>query len=407
MKSGTPNFVGMRLREAREARGLHAISLAEMLGITRSAISLYENGNASPQPEMMQKIANILHLPISFFLKPIQDVPTTDPIFYRSMSSATKTARIRAERWFYWLHDYIIPYIRQYITLPEVTIPRFKVSDFHKLTNEDVEEIAVDIRHQWGLGDGPVSNMTLLLENNGVVISRIELGADTLDAFSVWCSDDNTPYIILSSDKNSAVRSRLDAAHEFAHLVLHSNMNRKQINNSNDFKLIEEQAFRFASAFLVPSKTFCRDFYSPSLDTLRSLKSKWLVSIGMMIKRASDLDIITEEQTRRMWINYNRRGWRKAEPLDRNLQIETPRLLRKAIDLINTEKIQIPEQILTEIGLSPNDIEIIADLKPGYFNEPVPTINLRDEYNTGDFRNLSIHDEVDEILNKYNETYEA
>ena len=39
MKLGTPGFVGPRLREAREGRGLTAMSLAELLGITRSAIS--------------------------------------------------------------------------------------------------------------------------------------------------------------------------------------------------------------------------------------------------------------------------------------------------------------------------------------------------------------------------------
>jgi Zn-dependent peptidase ImmA (M78 family) len=400
MKLGTPNFVGKRLREAREARGISAISLAEILGITRSSISLYENGNASPQPEMMQKIADKLNLPISFFLRPLSDTTINNPIFYRSMSSATKTARIRAERWFEWLHNNVVPYIRQFVTLPKVTIPYYGVPDFHKLVNEDIESIASNIRHQWGLGDEPISNMTLLLENNGVIISRIELGADTLDAFSIWCSDDNTPYIILSSDKHSAVRSRLDAAHELAHLVLHRDLNKKQTNNSNDFRLIEEQAFRFASSFLTPNAAFSRDFYYPSLDTLRSLKSKWLVSIGMMIKRASELNIITEEQSQRMWINYNRRGWRKEEPLDNTLQIEIPRLLRRALDLINNEKIQIPEQILTTIGLSPNDIEMIASLNPGYFNEPIPIINLRDKPNKE-----SIQDELDKILNNYKQKH--
>jgi transcriptional regulator with XRE-family HTH domain len=42
---GTPGFVGDRLREAREARGLSAVSLADLLGITRQAISLYESGH--------------------------------------------------------------------------------------------------------------------------------------------------------------------------------------------------------------------------------------------------------------------------------------------------------------------------------------------------------------------------
>lgn len=405
MKSGTPGFIGERLKEAREARGINSTSLAEMLGITRSAISLYENNNASPQPEIMLKIADKLNLPISFFLKPLlPDSGVQNPIFYRSMSSATKIARVRAERWFYWLHDDIVPYIRQYLQLPPVNIPQFdKLEDIHKLSNDDIEDLAITIRRRWGLGDGPISNMVLLLENNGTVITRIELCAETLDAFSIWCPDDNTPYIILGSDKNSAVRSRLDAAHELGHLVLHRNLDKKRLNNSSDFKLIEEQAFRFASAFLTPSNSFARDFYSPTLDALRSLKSKWLVSIGMMIKRAQDLNLITDTQAQRMWINYNRRGWRKEEPLDNALPVEIPRMLRKALDLINDEKIQIPEQILTSICLSANDVESIASLERGYFNEAFPQMNLKesDKANSPPKQKPSIQDELDDILRNY------
>ena len=55
MKLGTPGFVGPRLREAREGRGLTAMSLAELLGITRSAISYYEKGTTSPQPDVMER----------------------------------------------------------------------------------------------------------------------------------------------------------------------------------------------------------------------------------------------------------------------------------------------------------------------------------------------------------------
>lgn len=401
MKLGTPNFIGARLKEAREARGINAISLAEMLGITRSAVSLYENDNTSPQPEMMQKIAEVLNIPISYFIKPIEEKPIENVIFYRSMSSATKTARIRAERWFYWLHDFIIPYVMRFVTLPEVAIPKLKMNDIHKITSEDIEDIATDIRNKWELASGPISNMTLLLENHGVILSRIELCSDTLDAFSVWSSSDEKPYIILGSDKCSSVRSRLDAAHEFGHLVLHSGLNRKQINNSNDFKLVEEQAFRFASAFLLPSKSFSSDLYSLSLDTFRILKSKWLVSIGMMIKRASDLNIISEEQSRRMWINYNRRGWRKEEPLDNTIKIEKPILLSKAFNLINSERVQITEQMLVEIGLSPTDIEKIVGLESGYFNEPISQVNL-----IKDFSNISNSDsiwkEIGDIFHNYN-----
>ena len=101
--NGTPGFVGARLREAREARGLTAISLAEILSVSRSAVSLYELGEATPQPEVMRKIVGVLNLPDAFFLLAADDTLAAETIFYRSMSSATKGARLRGERRYGWL----------------------------------------------------------------------------------------------------------------------------------------------------------------------------------------------------------------------------------------------------------------------------------------------------------------
>ena len=49
MRTGSPGFVGCRLREAREVRQLTAIGLAELVGSTSSAISSYEKGTYHTQ----------------------------------------------------------------------------------------------------------------------------------------------------------------------------------------------------------------------------------------------------------------------------------------------------------------------------------------------------------------------
>lgn len=51
---------GDRLREAREAAGLSRPELAKKLGVTKSAISNYENGVSSPKEDVMLKIFNAL-----------------------------------------------------------------------------------------------------------------------------------------------------------------------------------------------------------------------------------------------------------------------------------------------------------------------------------------------------------
>jgi len=50
------------------------------------------------------------------------------------------------------------------------------------------------------------------------------------------------------------------------------------------------------------------------------------VSIAMMIVRCGHLGLIDQSQGKRLWINYNRRGWRDEEPFDGTLKAEEPRV---------------------------------------------------------------------------------
>jgi Zn-dependent peptidase ImmA (M78 family)/transcriptional regulator with XRE-family HTH domain len=357
MIPGTPGFIGERLREAREARGLTAIALADLVGVTRQAISHYES-TKSPRPEIMQKISEVLGLPESFFRRRIIR-SETGTVFYRSMSSATKASRLRAEKRFGWLME-IAEYLQAYFEYPPVNFPQFSLPDQPvKISTDQIEDIALQTRLFWNLGDGPIGNMVSLLENNGAIIFRDELGADTLDAFSAFSSK-GIPYICLGSDKAVCVRSRFDAGHELGHLILHRTVNKSLLTKQTEFRLLEEQAHRFASAFLFPSQSFAMEFYSASLDTFKVLKPKWKVSIAMMIKRASELELVSPEQAKRLWIAYTRRKWRNAEPLDDELEIEYPKLMKRSIELLINQKIKTPEDILHQLPFNPHDIEVLV-----------------------------------------------
>lgn len=378
MRPGTPGFVGARLKEAREARGLTAISLADIVGVSRQAMSQYEKGDATPHPEVMDRIASSLNLPPKFFWRLL---PKTErgTIIYRSMSAATKASRVRAERRLGWVQE-IVSYVRNFIELPHIKFPEFDLPhDPAAISNQQIHDCATTCRRFWGLGDGPISNVLWLLENHGAAVTRDELGAPALDAFSVWSSLDNTPYVFLNADKGCAVRSRYDAAHELGHLVLHRQVDRSRATRLAEHKLLEEQAHTFAGSFLLPASTFADDFFVPTLDAIRALKSKWLVSVGAMIKRARQLGLIGGEQERRLWINYSRRGWRAKEPLDDELPVERPRLLSRSIELIVDNRIQTVAAVVAGTPPhQPRDIEELAGLPAGYLAEtsaPVRILN--------------------------------
>lgn len=367
MRVGTPGFNGSRLREAREARSFTAIALSEVAGVSTQAIYHYENGKSSPSPDVLGRISSAINLPESFFLLP--DRPAEPKkIFYRSMSSATKGARNRAERRFEWLKD-IVAYLAEFVSFPESNFPDLDLpSDPLLLSDQEIEEAAEEVRRFWKMGDGPIANMVLLLENQGAILARDELGAATLDSLSTFDVDDRRAYVCLGTDKGTAVRWRFDAAHELGHLVLHRKLDRSLLAKPEKFKEVENQAHRFAAAFLLPISPFSSDLYGVGLDSLRAIKPKWKVSIAMMILRARHAGLLSEDAERRMWISYNRRKWRTNEPYDDTLEVEEPRVLRRSFELLLDEGEQTPDDVVTRLALSPSDVETLSGLSRGFLS---------------------------------------
>lgn len=374
MPSATPGFVGSRLREAREVRGLRAVELAEMLSISPQAVSSYEKGIKTPSPTIAEAISTQLNMPLRFFTRPTVAKPER-AIFYRSMSAATKRARTRAEWRLRWL-EVLTEHVSASVEFPNINLPDIDLpSDPLQFADQDIERVAEQTRRFWEMSDGPIGNMVYLLENQGVIVARDKLGDVTLDSLSVLS---DRPYVMIGTEKGTAVRWRYDAAHELGHLLLHSKVNAKSLRTPQEFKVIEKQAHRFAGAFLLPMSAFAADFFSASLDNLRAIKPHWRVSIAMMIMRARDGGLITEEHQRRMFINYYRRKWQGTEPLDDTLEPEAPGLLRKAVELILTHGSQSGAELVESIALSPIDIESLCGLRSGYLTAvDEPSVSLR------------------------------
>ena len=80
----------------------------------------------------------------------------------------------------------------------------------------------------------------------------------------------------------------MNAAHELGHLVMHQQV-------AASAAALEDDAKRFASAFLLPADSMRQMIVAPvTLDTFVNLKLSWGVSIQAMIVRAhSPLDSIT------------------------------------------------------------------------------------------------------------------
>jgi Zn-dependent peptidase ImmA (M78 family)/transcriptional regulator with XRE-family HTH domain len=343
-----------------------------VIGVSRQVISQYEHGQTAPSPDKLYVIAAKLGLPVAFFLLPVR--PDAERVvFFRSQAAATKGEQTKAERRLEWLGD-LVNYLSRFVEFPEVAFPKVSERSAAPWTGAAIEEAAHEARAQWGVGSGPVANMVALAERHGAIATRGIVETERIDAFSVRIGD--RPAIFLGADKDSAVRSRFDAAHELGHHVLHSDMPSKRLMSAVERKNAEGEAHRFASAFLLPASEFARDLRAPTLEGMLIAKSRWGVSIGAMIQRCADIEILRPDEAERLWVARAKRGWSRREPLDDELPLEQPALLRGAVELMVAEGIRTPEEIALDVPLGPSDIESLCGLPAGYLSHDEAPVQL-------------------------------
>lgn len=362
-------FVGTRLTEARRARGITASDLASMIELSVQSLSKYENGHQMPRLEIVDRMAATLGFPRQYFFRPHRHIDSL-PVFWRSKLSAQATDLDRAAVRLEWLKE-VVDYLGDFFDFPALSLTRLDVpANPANITRDFIENVATAVREEWGVRRGPLPDVLEKIEASGILVSRIHVRAEKVDAFSQWSDRFGIPFIMLSRDKASAARQRFDALHELAHVLLHRKVTVSHLNNRATYKMLEKQADSFASFMLLPEKDFLEDLYAPTLDSLVSLKERWGTSIGAMIMRLGSLDLLDEFALKRMWMNYTRRGWRTGEPFDGKMEKEEPYLIRRSFEMLLKEKVQSVAEIRDALPFPVDDLEEIADLLPGTLGAP-------------------------------------
>lgn len=353
-----------RLREARILRGLSQYELATNLGVTKQAISQYENGIIVPKADVLSQIISELDMPISYFSKP-DDIKILTPIFFRKGKTAKKKNTDIFEIFIKWTIE-IYAYLEKILKFPQVNLIR---GNKNRYSFEEINEYSIKLRRLWGLGNGPINNLNLLLENNGFIIAKTPLPAERVDACSVYFTSsdiENRPMIFLTSN-TSAVRFRRDLLHETAHQVLHSWMSKEDFEENKE--TIEREAEIFASCFLMPSESMAKErFVVDSLEGLLHLKRRWGASAQAILYHLKLLELIDDRLFERLRSNMYARGWRKKEPYDEEIKQEFPELLKDALMALVDNNIKSPKEILEDFSLPPDDILKLCNLQEEFFD---------------------------------------
>lgn len=340
-------FDPARLTIARELRESTKADLASRIGKTAAAVGQFENGRARPDASTLASLALALGLPISFFARQ-QHSPlmTLDLCHFRSLRSASQRGRRSLLARGTLLCD-VLSFLEERIELPEEIVSKVAESP---ATIEDIESCAVRVRRGWGLGLGPIPHLVRLLESKGVVVTLIPHNCEDMDAFSAWHA--KRPIIFLVDHKGSTSRLRFDAAHELGHLVMHADV----VAGSPE---LERQANRFASAFLLPRETFLPECPRRlNWPHFYELKRRWKVSVAALVRRAYDLECISEASYRRAYMHLNQTGERTSER-DEPMP-EYPTLVAQAMHELADE--MAPEELAEALGLPISELKTLVGL---------------------------------------------
>lgn len=342
-------FTPSRLSLARRRRGITKKELAEAADVSTRSLSEYESGNQAPTHRTLERLSAALDFPQEFFCGDDLDELPLDAASFRALSRLSARQRDQAigsgtlalalSRW-----------IDERFALPTADIP--------DLRGVDPETAAESVRTEWGLGYRPVSNAVHLLEAHGVRVFSLVQDTVEVDAYSAWT--DLGPMVFLNTMK-SAERSRMDAAHELGHLVLHRGHGAPRGRSE------EHEADLFASAFLMPRPSVLAGIpRTTNLDLLVQAKKTWGVSVAALVYRMHQVGLLTEWQYRTTFKELSSRGYRRREPEERPR--ETSQMLKKVFESLANEgvskhqiarELQVPLSELNRMvfGLVPTVLE--------------------------------------------------
>lgn len=300
-------MISMQIRQARLAAGLTQDEVVARLAqhgvtITKAGLSKYELGKSAPAASFLFKLADVLGVKPSYFLR-----EPTAQIRWLAFRKHSQLAASRQEQIKSRATAVADRQFELYSLLYPDAEPAFP-EPCAASTAEDAESAAAILRRMWNLGEAPIESVTQVVEDHGGIVIAWDEDEGKFDGLSAWIND-RFPLAVINT-KVARDRSRYNLAHELGHMAMYT--------DDLDDKEQERLAHRFAAAFLVPQNVALRELgtkrHNLDLQELGLLKLKYGLSIQAWIRRAHDLGIINKATYSRLYMVLSTHGMRKSEP---------------------------------------------------------------------------------------------
>lgn len=309
--------------------GLTQAEFAEHVNISQAAVSKIEDGLVAGLDEVtMNTLVNFTGYPVKFFQQSGGQKPLRESFFRKRAVMSVRLLK-QCEALINILRMEVEKLLQKAEPDARLALPKWEPDEFLG----GPREIARHLRATWGVSRGPVSDLIGLIEDAGIIVVPFDFGTAKIDGVSITTSD-NVP-IILYNAKFPAARQRLTIAHELGHIIMHS------VPTST----MEDEAFEFASEFLMPEYEIRGTLFPLDMDLLIRLKQKWQVSMQAILRWAKTIGALKESYYKYLMVKISKAGWRTAEPLDDTMPPERPRVLSDLVKLYLDELRYSPDEL--------------------------------------------------------------
>ena len=333
---------------AREARGWTQKQLADAIGVSQATVCKYELGSVEPGHGELDLIAHALQFSPALFSQPDQVYALgSSLIFHRKRVRIPMKVQRRVQAEINLRHMQTVRLLRS--VEHEHTFPSIPP----EAVGDNPERVARAVRDMWGINDGPIPDVTRVVENAGGIIVLVDFGTRLIDGAHLWIS--GMPPVFFMSRDVPGERYRFSLAHEVGHAVMH---------HSSALEDVEDQAHLFASEFLMPRSAIRFDLRGLNLESAARLKRVWRVSMQALVMRACHLRQISESTRKRLFTSLSARGYRINEPWP--VPLEQPTTFARLLDFHKND-----------LGLTDTDLEEHV-LFTGFLGpiDPIPKLRV-------------------------------
>lgn len=347
-------ILGSNIRLARLFNGLSLTELGERLQRSKQYLSRVETG-AEPVSALLERdLVDTLGI-LPEFLRMVDPMPLTEEQCHFRKQLTTKVAHRQYAKARGEMLKRLVCVLDDHLELPFYEIAEAEPSDA-----EAIERAAERCRSTWGLGWGPISNITRVAENAGAVVMRVNGLAPEVDAVSFASK---RPVIALNNDGRSACRLRFGIAHELGHFALHAGV-------LTGDRLTESQANRFAGAFLLPRASYLAESSRVlrrtriNWDHMAELKRRWGASKSALLYRGWQLGVFSDEQTRAGFTSLKRHGEAQFELEDSEIPVEEPEVVAEGLKVLN-DTLGVPRPVVArKMGIQPRLLDDLLGTAP-------------------------------------------